>query len=83
MLVELGKLEALFNCKPIWQMHFAAVKALVTRLEHEHFSESFGLFLLFLHCELRLTLPKLLAMNQGGCKRFDREADRYRAKPLY
>ena len=48
-------------------------------LEEEHFGLAFGLFM---HYDMRLTMPKLLQVSQMASKEYHHYADRYMSKPL-
>ena len=55
---ELGWVDnLLMKTRPFFDAYFAAVLKLVTQLEQKHFGSEFGLYL---HYEMRLTLPKIL-----------------------
>ena len=46
-------------------------------IEQEHYGLQFAAYL---HCELHLTYPKILAITQAGCKKYDRDANRHVSK---
>ena len=70
-------LELLFNTKEGWRVFFAKVKVLHTKLEREGFGIPFGLFL---HLEMKLTLPKIQRCVEAACKSYHRNIDRYKKK---
>ena len=58
-----GEIPALFNTKQVYTHHVSEVRDLISRCEHEHFGEGFGLFL---HYDLMLPLDKIHRVNMGG-----------------
>ena len=80
VMLELGWVDdLLMKTRPFFDAYFAAVRALITKLEKEHFGCEFGLYL---HYEMRLTLPKILEVTQAASKKYDKATDRYVGKPL-
>ena len=78
-IAEMGCAEELFMTKPLFTLHYEAVKKLMTKLEMENFGEQFGLFL---HCELHVPFAKVLLLTQAGCKKFNHVLDKYESVPL-
>ena len=60
-----------------FSIFFAAVKLLHTKLETDDFGVKFGLFL---HFEMRLTLPKIQQIVEAACKTFHVGINRYKKK---
>ena len=79
VLDSLGLVEPLAKTKPFFNIHFFEVRALMKSLEEEHFGLAFGLFM---HYDMRLTMPKLLQVSQMASKEYHHHADRYMSKPL-
>ena len=75
VLDELGLLEQLFDTAQGWRIYMARVRKLHTKLEQEDFGIRFGLFI---HFELKLTLPKIQLLAEAACKKYQRKIDRYR-----
>ena len=61
VLDSLGLVEPLAKTKPFFNIHFFEVRALMKSLEEEHFGLAFGLFM---HYDMRLTMPKLLQVSR-------------------
>ena len=79
VLDELGLLnECIFGTKEGWHCFFLKVKELHSRLENDDFGIRFGLFM---HFEMRLTLPKIQQMVEAACKEYNRGSDRCKKKP--
>lgn len=66
-LADLNLIGPLFETKQFFTEYRERVEALMQHLQHVHFGESFGLYL---HYEMRMTLPAILQATQAGCKRF-------------
>ena len=79
VLHSLGLVEPLAKTKPFFNIHFFEVRALMKSLEEEHFGLAFGLFM---HYDMRPTMPKLLQVSQMASKEYHHHADRYMSKPL-
>ena len=79
VLDSLGLVEPLAKTKPFFNIHFFEVRALMKSLDEEHFGLAFGLFM---HYDMRPTMPKLLQVSQMASKEYHHHADRYMSKPL-
>lgn len=79
VLAELKVVEQMFETRPFFDVFYKRVRSLMTWLERECYGLEFGLFL---HFDMRLTIPKILQITQAACKRFDRAKDRYFPKSL-
>jgi len=78
-LDSLGLVGKLFESQPFFAAHYQRVGSLLKQMEREHFGLDFGLYL---HFEMRLTLPKILQLTQAASKSYSRVLDRYAPKAL-
>lgn len=75
VLQTLGVVDELFNkTRLFFDLYFKKVKELVTTLEQEHYGLAFGLFM---HFDIRVTMPKLLNISQMASKAYEITVHRY------
>lgn len=79
VLDSLGLVKPLAKTKPFFTIHFFEVRILMKSLQEEHFGLAFGLFM---HYDMRLTMPKLLQVSQMASKEYHHHTDRYKSKAL-
>ena len=77
VLAELRLLDQLMDSRAGFQVYYDRVDALMKQLERNDYGMEFGLFLRY---EMHLTLPKILSVVQGACKKYSRVSNRYESK---
>ena len=80
VLSESGMMEDIFDSPAGTALFHKRLADLMTTLERDHFGIEFGLYL---HCELHLTMQKILQIHQAASMTYDASTDHYKSKVLW